>query len=88
MSIAPTMLAVFSYRHRAHAPFRGTWINVALFALQIIGAPLYLRWHWFVDVLAGLALAFTAVPLAAAIAEWEARRRASLGVAAAWPALR
>jgi membrane-associated phospholipid phosphatase len=85
---APTMLAVFSYRHRAHAPFRVTWIVVALFTLQIIGATIFLRWHWLVDVLAGLALAFTAVPLAAAIVDWEARRRASLGVAAAWPTLR
>ena len=85
---APTMLAVFSYRHRDKTPFRYTWMIVAFFALQIIGATIFLRWHWLVDIFAGLALAFTAVPLAAAIAEWEARRRASLGVPAAWPPLR
>ena len=33
---------------------------LAFAALNIVGATLFLRWHWLVDVLAGLALAFGA----------------------------
>lgn len=54
---APTFLALFSFRHRRERPFRYTWPVVALFASQIIVATMYLRWHYLIDVIAGLGLA-------------------------------
>ena len=37
-------------------------------------ATMFLRWHWFVDVLAGLVLAFSARALAVAITAKELER--------------
>ncbi|TAK28314.1 MAG: phosphatase PAP2 family protein [Myxococcaceae bacterium] len=54
---APTFLALFSFHHRRERPFRYTWPVVAFVASQIIVATMYLRWHYLIDVLAGLTLA-------------------------------
>ena len=47
-------IAIFCFRHRRHAPFRYTWPITAFFALNTMGATIYLRWHWAIDVIAGL----------------------------------
>ncbi|HLK37601.1 MAG TPA: hypothetical protein VKU41_12665, partial [Polyangiaceae bacterium] len=57
---------------------------VAAFATQIIGATMFLRWHYLVDVMAGLILATTASVLGHRIADWERGRRERLGVQPAW----
>ena len=80
----PTFLAIFSFRHRALIPFKFTWPIVAAFATQIIGATMFLRWHYLVDVVAGLILATTASVLGHRIADWERGRRERLGVQPAW----
>ncbi len=84
---APTMLALLSYRHRRSALFRFSWPFLAFAAVNIIGATLYLRWHYAVDVLAGGAVAGSSVAFAAFVVPWERARRASLGVDPAWPEL-
>lgn len=54
---APTFLAIFSTRHRRVGTFRVTWLPMVFFASQITLSTMFLRWHYLVDVIAGLALA-------------------------------
>jgi hypothetical protein len=68
---APTFLALFSFRHRRLAPFRYTWPVMAFFASQIILATMFLRWHYLADIVAGIALASTALFATARITRWE-----------------
>jgi len=74
---APTFLALFSFRHRRVAPFRVTWLPLAFFASQIVISTMYLRWHYLVDVFAGLALAGASLAFAALVSPREARWRAA-----------
>lgn len=80
----PTFLAIFSFRHRQRLPFRYTWPIVAFLATQIIVATMFLRWHYLVDVVAGLVLAATASVVTHRLADWEHGRRERLGVQPAW----
>jgi membrane-associated phospholipid phosphatase len=80
----PTFLAIFSFRHRDRVPFKYSWPVVAFLATQIIVATMFLRWHYLVDVVAGLGLAIAATLLAERIADWERLRRERLGVQSAW----
>ncbi len=84
---APTTIALFSFRHRRELPFRYTWPVAAFFALNIIGATIFLRWHYAIDVVAGLALAASSVALAARVSSREAVRRDQRGLSTVWPAL-
>src|SRR5579872_3263301 len=81
---APTFLAIFSFRHRKHFPFRYTWPIITFLATQIILATLFLRWHYLCDVIAGLTLAVAASVVGQRIADWERERRGRLGVQPAW----
>jgi membrane-associated phospholipid phosphatase len=49
---APTLITLFAWRH-----YRKFAIPTTFFALNIVGATIVLRWHWAVDVAAGLLLA-------------------------------
>lgn len=80
----PTFIAIFSFRHRHLVPFKYSWPVMAFVATQIIIATLFLRWHYLVDVVAGLTLATTAAFVGPRIANWETRRRARMGVQPAW----
>jgi hypothetical protein len=80
---APMFLAIFSWRHRKVAPFKYTWIPVACFASQTMLATMFLRWHYMIDVVCGLALAILANFLTAKIGRWENPRRERLGVSPA-----
>ncbi|WP_394826909.1 phosphatase PAP2 family protein [Pendulispora albinea] len=77
---APTFLAIFSYRHRKHLPFKYSWPVVGFFAGQIIIATMFLRWHYLIDIFAGITLATFANIVAAKVPRWEAERRKRLGV--------
>lgn len=77
----PTYFAIFSYMHRRALPFRYTWPVMAFSATQIILATMFLRWHYLVDIVAGLLLATTAALLSYRIVTWERARRRLLGVA-------
>jgi hypothetical protein len=80
----PTFLAIFSFRHRRLSPFKYSWPIVSFVATQIIVATMFLRWHYLVDVLAGLTLAVTGSLVSQMLADWEHDRRARMGVQAAW----
>ncbi len=84
---APTFVALFSYRQRHLVPFRYTWPVVFFFALNIMGATLFLRWHYVVDVVAGLLLAAAACELGMRVTEHERWRRAKHGLSPMWPPL-
>lgn len=70
----PTLYALHAFAWRRTRPFRWAWPVVAFFAVNMVVATMFLRWHWFVDVLAGLALAVTARTLAVYVARYEAPR--------------
>jgi hypothetical protein len=80
----PTFIAIFSYRHRRLIPFKYSWAVMAFVATQIIIASLFLRWHYLVDVVAGLTLATTAAFVGPYVADWEAARRERLSIQPAW----
>jgi len=74
----PCFIAMFSLRNRDRLPFRFTWPLLTFFAANIIGATMFLRWHYVIDVLAGFSLATLAAVVAPRVTEWEVtRRRAS-----------
>jgi membrane-associated phospholipid phosphatase len=81
---APTYLALFSIRHRRLNPFRFTWLPLTIVTSQIILATMFLRWHYAVDVAAGLALATAVATLTPRIVAWEERRRFANGAAVGW----
>jgi hypothetical protein len=82
---APTFILLFSFHNRRHLPFRYTWPFVWFFTFNIIIATMFLRWHWIVDIVAGLMLALTAHALSVRGARTEAERRERLGLPPAWP---
>lgn len=82
---APTFILLFSFHNRAHLPYRFTWPMVAFFVFNIIIATMFLRWHWLVDIVAGLALALFAYVASVHGTRWESRHRARHGLPAAWP---
>jgi membrane-associated phospholipid phosphatase len=47
---------------------------LAFVATNIVIATMFLRWHWFIDVVAGLLLAFAARRFAVALTDHEERR--------------
>jgi hypothetical protein len=53
----PTFFLLHAFRHRDTPVFAVAWPVTAFFVANIIIATLFLRWHWGVDILAGLALA-------------------------------
>jgi hypothetical protein len=77
---APTFFAIFSYMHRRALPFRYTWPLLAFAATQIIIATMFLRWHYLVDIVAGLILATTAAVVSYRVVLWENARRDRLGI--------
>lgn len=84
----PTFLALFSFRHRAAKPFRYTWPIVGFFALNIALATMFLRWHYLIDVIAGVALASIAFVITTRGITWELSRRPELGMCPIWPRYR
>lgn len=71
----PCFIAMFSWRNRQRLPFRYTWPLLAFFAINIIGATMFLRWHYVIDVVAGFALASAAAFVSPRVSRWELERR-------------
>jgi membrane-associated phospholipid phosphatase len=82
---APAFLTLFSFRHRRLLPFGYTWPVMAFFAANIIIATLFLRWHWVIDVIAGLLLAWVGWWLGVRLTQFEHRRRARFALPESWP---
>jgi hypothetical protein len=80
----PVFLSLFSFRHRDKLPFKYTWPFVAFFSANIVIATMFLRWHYLIDVLAGLALSTGGTLLAARVARWEVAHRLRAGLQPVW----
>lgn len=81
----PVWFALFAFeRARTDGRFRPlAWVT-AFFAANIIFSTMFLRWHYAIDVVAGLALAFGSAVLARRLAAWEGARRRLAGFGEAW----
>jgi len=75
---APTFFALYSWRHRARAPYKYTWPVTAFCASQIICATMFLRWHYLVDIFAGITLAIFATVVGERLVLRDTERRARL----------
>jgi hypothetical protein len=82
----PTLFALHSFRHRQRRPYRQSWLLVSAAVVNIVIATLFLRWHYGIDVLAGLLLAFTAQRVA--VFAWRREgERATQGRQEVWERL-
>ncbi|MEM9865085.1 MAG: phosphatase PAP2 family protein [Myxococcota bacterium] len=70
----PTLFSLHAFGNRDRAPFKFLWPVIAFFAANMIVATMFLRWHWAIDVVAGLALAITARTVAVYVARREGKR--------------
>jgi hypothetical protein len=70
----PTYFAIHAFANRDFPPYKYGWPVLAFFAANIIVATMFLRWHWGIDVVFGLLLAFTAYQVSAWVAPGEAKR--------------
>jgi hypothetical protein len=82
---APTFIALFSLRNRAYFPFRKTWQVMLFFAINIVIATMFMRWHWLIDVVAGLFLSFIAFGLSIVVTRFDLARRNRMGIGPSWP---
>jgi hypothetical protein len=80
----PVFLALFSFRHRKELPFKYTWPFVAFFSANIVIATMFLRWHYLIDVLAGLALAVGGHLISVRFSRLERERREQNGLQPVW----
>jgi hypothetical protein len=76
----PTYFAIYSYMHRRSFPFRFTWPFMAFVATQIIIATMFLRWHYLIDIVAGIAIATTAALASHRLVRWDTARRKRQGL--------
>ena len=76
----PCFIAMFSFRNRDRLPFRYTWPLLSFFAANIVGATMFLRWHYVIDVFAGFTLATLAAVIAPRVTSWEVLRRRAGGL--------
>jgi membrane-associated phospholipid phosphatase len=54
--------------------------------VNTIVATMFLRWHYLIDVIAGLALAFGSIIAADKVVTWELARRVASDLPSLWPA--
>lgn len=67
----PVYFALHAFGWRKTKPFRWLWPIIAFMSLNIMVATMLLRWHWGIDVMAGLCLALSARALAVYVSRRE-----------------
>ena len=82
----PTFLALFSFSSRKRVPFKYTWIPLGFVATQIVIATMFLRWHYLIDICAGILLAVSGMIMGRVALRWDDARVAA-GGPPAWPPL-
>jgi membrane-associated phospholipid phosphatase len=81
----PTWLTLYAIgRARRSARWKWAAIITGLSAVNIVVSTMLLRWHYGVDVIAGLSLAALVRVIAPKLARWEERRRARFGHPQPW----
>jgi hypothetical protein len=68
----PTLYALHAFGNRKAKPFKYVWPIIAFFAFNMVIATMFLRWHWAIDVIAGLCVAVFARTTAVYIGKREA----------------
>ncbi len=81
----PLGVWLFTFSRRKDIPYRYLWPPLGFIVINIIIATMFLRWHYVLDVVAGVLLALAAHFIARRVAEWEPRRRTALGLGPTWP---
>jgi len=76
----PTFLTLFAWTHRDRLIFKLLFPVLAFFTSQIILATMFLRWHYLIDIFAGLTLASCAHLFSLRVQAWESALRARNGV--------
>lgn len=84
----PLFLTLFAFRHRREPIFRLAWPITAFVTANIVVATLLLRWHYTIDVVAGVVLGIAAFGGAIRLTAAETGRRHSAGRGPIWPPLR
>ncbi len=84
---APLFMLLFSLRYRHRKPFKYTWPVLAFAVVNIIIATMFLRWHYLIDILAGITLAVFALVAGVKLSAWDRRRRERDGLGPVWPVL-
>lgn len=79
----PTSLTLTAFRHRKVVG--KLWLVVAFITMNTVIATMFLRWHYFIDVVAGLVLAFGTVALSERAVTWEFLRRERGYLSDLWP---
>jgi len=82
---SPAFLAMFSFRNRDRLPFRYTWPLLTFFSANIIVATMFLRWHYVIDVVAGVLVAVFGRWVSERVTDRELARRERLGLTPNWP---
>jgi hypothetical protein len=70
----PVLIALHAFRHRQRGTYRLIWLPTVLLAGNMVVSTMFLRWHYGIDVLVGLALAFAAHRAAVATVRLEGDR--------------
>lgn len=83
----PAFFTLHAFGNRDRAPFKYVWPLIAFFSLNMITATMFLRWHWGIDVIAGLCVAVTARVVSMKVAELEKDRDADGERQATWETL-
>ena len=81
----PVFLSLFSFQHRNRNPFKYTWPFVSFFSANIVIATMFLRWHYLIDVVAGLTLSVGGFFLATWLSKREVQYREQNGYQPVWP---
>jgi len=85
----PAWFALYAANRARHErKWRVAAVVSVFFAVNILVSTMLLRWHYAVDVAAGLALALLASWAAPRLAAWEEAWRARRGFEEAWPICR
>jgi hypothetical protein len=70
----PLFFVLHSFRHRHEAPFKQVLLPVSVAVFNMIGATVFLRWHYGIDLIAGVMLAFAAQGVAIFAWRFEGKR--------------
>lgn len=83
---AVPMWFTFFAIHQARSDKRWRWVAAVtgFFACNIVVSTMLLRWHYAIDVAAGLTLALTAAVVTPKLVRWEERLRTSYGLPGPW----
>jgi hypothetical protein len=81
----PVALTLLAFRHRKGRVMRWVWPPIMFVTANIVIATMFLRWHYLIDVVAGLVLAIGSHFGATRITDWELDRRRGSTLSALWP---